>query len=331
MKMCTWTMAAALAATGWSLPASADVKAGVDAYERGEYRQAVEIWRPFAIAGDPDAQYNLGQAYKLGRGVPVDPKMAEDWYRKAADQGHLKARDAYGLQLFQNGNRTEAMHFIEESAGRGVREAQYVYGTALFNGDLAEKDWVRAYALMTRASAAGVDAASASLAQMDRFIPLEQRQRGLKLARAFELAAAKPDAPEVAMQQPAAPEPARPAPVTAQPIKPVTLPPARIAAAKPAPAKPPVARPAPVKAVPAPAPSGNWKIQLGAFGNAAGANALWTTLRGRVAALGPYRSFIVPAGAVTRLQAGPLASRAAADKLCASVKARGNACLPVAP
>jgi uncharacterized protein len=321
MSLRNWTMLGAVGMVAWAIPAAASVKAGVDAYERGEYRQAVEIWRPFAIAGDADAQYNLGQAYKLGRGVPVDPKMAEDWYRKAADQGHDKARDAYGLQLFQNGNRADAMPFIEESAGRGVREAQYVYATALFNGDLVEKDWVRAYALMTRASAAGVDAASASLAKMDRFIPLEQRQRGLKLARAFELAAAKPDAPEIAMRQPVPPEP----------IKPATLPPARIVAAKPAPAKPPAAKPAPVKVAAAPAPSGNWKIQLGAFSNAAGANALWTTLHRRVAALGPYRSFIIPAGAVTRLQAGPLASRTAAEKLCVSVKVAGQACLPVAP
>ena len=57
-------------------PAFADVKAGVDAWSRGDYRKAVEEWRPAAIAGDADAQFNLGQAYKLGRGVPVDMAMA---------------------------------------------------------------------------------------------------------------------------------------------------------------------------------------------------------------------------------------------------------------
>ncbi|MFM9978042.1 MAG: SPOR domain-containing protein [Sphingomonadaceae bacterium] len=307
-------MIAAVAASVWCAPATADVKAGVDAYERGEYRAAVETWRPFAIAGDAEAQYNLGQAYKLGRGVPVDPKMAEDWYRKAADQGLLKARDAYGLQLFQNGNRAGAMDYIEESAGRGVREAQYVYATALFNGDLVEKDWVRAYALMTRASAAGVDAASASLAQMDRFIPLEQRQRGLKLARAFELAADKPGPPPSAAIRPITPEP---------------LPPSKVVAARPAPVVKPIV--VPVKAVATPAPSGNWKVQLGAFANPAGANALWGTLHKRLPVLGPYRNYLVPAGAVTRLQAGPLPSRAAAEALCASVKASKAACVLIAP
>ena len=73
-------------------PAFADVKDGVDAWSRGEYRKAVEEWRPAAIAGDADAQFNLGQAYKLGRGVPVDMAMAESWYRKAALQGQVELR-----------------------------------------------------------------------------------------------------------------------------------------------------------------------------------------------------------------------------------------------
>jgi hypothetical protein len=37
------------------------------------------------------------------------------------------------------------------------------------------------------------------------------------------------------------------------------------------------------------------------------------------------------AGNVIRLQAGPLASRAAADRACASVRSGGQACFPVAP
>src|SRR3954467_12127042 len=81
-------------------PAFADVKAGVDAWSRGDYRKAIDEWRPAAIKGDADAQFNLGQAYKLGRGVPADLPMAESWYRKAALQGHLQAEDNYGLILF---------------------------------------------------------------------------------------------------------------------------------------------------------------------------------------------------------------------------------------
>ena len=69
-------LAAAAATIALSSPALADVKAGVDAWERGEFAKAVEEWRDPAAKGDADAQFNLGQAYKLGRGVPMDLKQA---------------------------------------------------------------------------------------------------------------------------------------------------------------------------------------------------------------------------------------------------------------
>ncbi len=80
--------------------ARADVKRGVDAWNQGDYPTAVNEWRTLAIGGNSDAQFNLGQAYKLGRGVPVDLPVALEWFRKAAEQGHEKAADNYGLLLF---------------------------------------------------------------------------------------------------------------------------------------------------------------------------------------------------------------------------------------
>jgi len=59
-----------------------DVKRGVEAWESGDYATAVKLWRPLAIKGDADAQFNLAQAYRFGRSVPVDMKAAEDWYRR---------------------------------------------------------------------------------------------------------------------------------------------------------------------------------------------------------------------------------------------------------
>jgi uncharacterized protein len=330
-----------LATAGLSAPGYATVKDGVDAWSRGDYTSALKQWRPAAIAGDADAQFNMGQAYKLGRGVPADLKLAEDWYRKAAVQGHLQAEDNYGLIMFQNGDRQRAMPYILKSAERGEPRAQYVYGTALFNGDMVKKDWPRAYALMTRASAAGIAPASASLAQMDKYIPLDQRQKGLAIARDLEsnaqrpmLASAAPANPPKALTRPPIrpaevppsqpgvdfdPQPA-PAPTTRAVVKPVA-PPKAVAVAKPA--------PKPAAPAVAAAPGGKWRVQLGAFGDANKAKALWNTLEGRVGALGAFQPYLVKAGAVTRLQAGPLGSQAAAEKLCASVRAAGNACLTV--
>jgi len=193
-------------------PAHADVKDGVDAWQAGNYQAAVAEWRPLALAGDADAQFNLGQAYKLGRGVPADLAQAEAWYRRAAKQGHLQAEDNLGLVLFTANRRQEAMPFIINSAARGEPRAQYVLGTAHFNGDLATEDWPRAYALTKRASDAGLDIASARLAQLDSLIPLDQRRRGLAMipeierseqqARLAAVNAAAPPAPKAAPASP---------------------------------------------------------------------------------------------------------------------------------
>lgn len=305
-------------------PVFADVKLGVDAWSRGDYASALKEWRQPAINGDADAQFNMGQAYKLGRGVSADMKIAEDWYRKAALQGHIQAEDNYGLILFQNGDRQKAMPIIEKSAMRGEPRAQYIIGTALFNGDGVKKDWPRAYALMTRASAAGIAPASASLAQMDRYIPLDQRQKGLALARDYESRMGKPLLTAAIADRS---KPAR------SPIRQTEVPPSKVAVATPAPKKQspkPVAaaaKPAQKPVAIAAAPGGKWRVQLGAFGDPAKARALWNSLENRVAALGAMQPFLVKAGPVTRLQAGPIASKSAAEQLCANVRASGNPCL----
>lgn len=55
----------------------ATVRDGVDAWSRSDYAAAVAEWQGPAEAGDPDAMFNMGQAYRLGRGVPTDKERAE--------------------------------------------------------------------------------------------------------------------------------------------------------------------------------------------------------------------------------------------------------------
>jgi len=284
---------------------SADVKAGVDRWMRGDYAGAVAQWRPLAEAGNADAQFNLGQAYKLGRGVPVNAATAQSWYQKAARQGHEQAQVNVGLLLYNGGRRQEALPWIRKAAELGDPRAQYILGTELFNGDLVGKDWPRAYALMLRAADGGVPPAADNLKVMERFIPAEQRQQGVALAQRM----GQGTKTSVFASAPVAVPAARPAPVKA--------------------AAPP--RQAPVKAAATAAAGGRWRVQLGAFGSAANAQRAWAGLRGKVGAFGSLQPNYVAAGAVTRLQAGPLASRAAADRVCAAAKAAGAACFPVAP
>ncbi|HEV2745673.1 MAG TPA: SPOR domain-containing protein [Allosphingosinicella sp.] len=320
-------LAAALLAALSSVPAHADVKAGVDAWHAGNYGAAIREWRPLAEKGDADAQFNMGQAYRLGRGVPADLKIAGSWFQKAAAQGHEPAQTNYGLTLYDTGNRAAALPWIKKAADRGDPRAQYALAVELTNGELVAADFPRAYALMTRAAAQGMPAAAKSLTKMDTFVPLPDRQKGIALARQMERGSALASkAPRIAggVTAPKAP-PAKASPAKAPPAKaaPAKAPPGPKAAAKPA------AKPA-VQAAKA-APGGKWRVQLGAYGTAAAAQGQWATLSKKIGSLRGLQPSYEPAGKLTRLRVGPVANRAAADKLCAAAKAAGQACFPVAP
>jgi cell division septation protein DedD len=307
--------------------AFADVKTGVDAWDRGDFTTAVAEWRGLAVAGDPDAQFNLAQAYKLGRGVPIDQAMAESWYRKAAAQGHAQAQDNLGLILFQQGKKAEALPWLEKSVVRDERRTELVLGTMLFNGDAVTKDWPRAYALVTRASQQGLPQASQTLAQMDAYITPEDKQKGLRLAAQIAQTAklAAVQAPSPARPSPSRASPTRPAPIRTADVAPSSAQtsPAVRPAPKPTP-KPAAARPAPVVAGPAPARGGAWRIQLGAFGDEGNARKLWAQVGRRTGGSAAF----VKAGGITRLQATGFASKAAAQAACARAKV---SCVVVAP
>jgi cell division septation protein DedD len=282
------------------------VATGIEAWQRADYAAAVKIWRPLAEAGDADAAFNLGQAYRLGRGVPISLAAAQTWFERAARNGHVDAQTTLGLLLFDNGNRVSGLRWLKTAAEQGEPRALLIYGTALFNGDGVVRNPVLAYAYVSRAAAQGLAPAKATLAEMDKLIPLDQRQKGV--ARAQEMAKAEK------------PEP----PAAAKPRAGGAVHVAENPPAKPA-AKPPAKAAAPARA----GASGPWRIQLGAFSKRASAEALFKKLSGS-GPLAGRQSYFIPVGAITRLQAGPFDSRAAAAAACAALSRQGQPCFPVA-
>ncbi len=68
--------------------------------QRGDYATALREWRPLAEQGNAEAQFNLGNMYRKGLGVPQDYAEAVNWFRKAAEQGHAKAQLFLGNMYF---------------------------------------------------------------------------------------------------------------------------------------------------------------------------------------------------------------------------------------
>jgi len=295
-----WTMVALAFALGLSSPSLASVKDGVTKWRNGDYAGAVAQWKGPAAAGNADALFNLGQAYKLGRGVPVDTDKAIEYYRKAVAKGHEAAEANLGWVLFQKGNREEAVPLLEKAAARGDPHSQYLLGVAHFNGDVVKRDWVRAYALMTQAASSGLRQAKNALAEMDARVPLADRQKAMATLASTD-------------KTPTAVSTSTPAPIPPQPA-----------------AKGDAADAAVAASAPAATPGGpQWRVQLGAYSNRDAAASAWEKISGKVAALRGVKPDYMASGTVVRLQTEPLDSKAAAGKLCSAVTGAGSGCFPV--
>ena len=289
-----------------------------------------------AQAGDAEAEFQLGEAYRSGRSVAPDPETAIMWYRRATVAGHIRASEELGFALFAHGDRREAMPYIEKAAARGEARAFYLLGTAHFNGDYASRDWPLAYAQTMRAAAAGLSAAQRNLELMDHYLlPADKAKADQILATLPSVRGTSTDGAAAPVAK-APPAPVQTAAAALKPAKPV----------KGGKAAPPV-KPAPTpvesanvegKAASADKPAktsaksgGDWKVQLGAFGSADRAHDHWKTLSAKVSALGAYDQRVVAAGSVQRLQAGNIASKTEAQVLCKKVVAAGGDCLVIAP
>lgn len=173
--------AAAVAPT----PPPASVRQGVEYWRAGKWDNAVKMWQPFAEKGDADAMFNMGQAWKLGRGVALDKAIAQDWYRRAAVKGHLPAQANLGILLFQAGEKPEGVRWLKSAADKGEMRAQYVLGIVHWNGDGAAKSMPLAYAYLVRAAAQGLPEATKALNELSQAIQALDRANGWQIATAL--------------------------------------------------------------------------------------------------------------------------------------------------
>lgn len=319
-----------------SVPVLAGVKEGVVKWQGGDYKGAVVEWMPFAAKGDPDALFNMGQAYKLGRGVPLDKAKAEDFYRRAADKGHAPAQSNLGILLAQRGEKTEAAALWQKAAAKRDARAQYMLGVLHFNGDTLPKNWPLAYAYMTQANNAGLPQAGRALATMTASLSPADRASGSEMAQAMMTgdklgASGKPVAAPrklpntiAADKAQGATQAAVPAPAPASP-RPASTPGRTIVSSAEIP-QPRLAAPSPA----AGSTSGEWRIQLGAFSQEARAREAWTALRrehpGIVSGLEPAYA---ASGNMVRLQAGRFGDAGEANAICERLRSSGRPCFAV--
>lgn len=91
------------------------------AYDRADYRSALNVWLEKAKQGDAEGQTYVGEIYEKGLGLPADYITALSWYSKAAEQGYSRAQINLGY-LYEKGlgvkkDMQQALNWYRRASG----------------------------------------------------------------------------------------------------------------------------------------------------------------------------------------------------------------------
>lgn len=103
------------------------------AFDRADYKTALQVWLPSAEAGDAEAQVNVGEIFERGLGGDPNYEAAAIWYEKAAKQNNKRAQFNLGT-LYEQGLGVTKDALIAMNLYRqawGLPEDSLVYQSAV--------------------------------------------------------------------------------------------------------------------------------------------------------------------------------------------------------
>ena len=108
------------------------------------YSVDIETLQQAALAGDPQALFQLAINYEQGRGVAENQQEAFYCYHQAAELGHVTAQLNLGW-AYSNGigvpqDNDKAFYWYQKAARQGHPTAQFDLGFCYINGLGVEKD-----------------------------------------------------------------------------------------------------------------------------------------------------------------------------------------------
>jgi TPR repeat protein len=118
-------------------------------YGSKEMGQGVDWFRKAAAKNFAPAEFQMGQLYDFGFGVPKDDKRALEWYVKAAQHGSAPAARAVG-EFYRRGrgvkaDAAQALRWYRQAADGDDLRAQYQLAQMYFDGTGVMRDYVTAY------------------------------------------------------------------------------------------------------------------------------------------------------------------------------------------
>jgi localization factor PodJL len=191
-----------------------------------------------AVTGDTSAQYELGQRYAEGRTVTRDPKLATQWFEKAANQGFAPAQYRMGsayekgigvtrdlnlskmwYQRAADSGNTRAMHnlavliaegtdgkpdypgaanWFKQAAEYGVRDSQFNLAILYARGLGVGQNLVQSYVWFTLAAKQGDEDAGKKAQDVAARLDAKDLATAKSLAESFRAKTTNKTANEVA-------------------------------------------------------------------------------------------------------------------------------------
>lgn len=127
-----------------SVASWADFESGQKAYAADNHREAFLEWEVDANRGNPVAQFLIGNMYASGEGIDQDLEIANSWYEKSAEQGHVESavRLATNYRLgqgFDEVDHHKATKWLYMAAEAGHPIARFDLGEMFLYGDVENK------------------------------------------------------------------------------------------------------------------------------------------------------------------------------------------------
>lgn len=153
--------------------------AGLKAYDSGDFETAYKDWSSIKDV-DLGAMRNVAVMLRTGKGVPKDPKAAEDLMARAADAGLFTAQADLADMLLKGEagppDPKAALPWLRRAADQDHPMAQFQLGQLYEQGIAVPKDIEMARKLYTRAAAGGVADAASRLAALPPDGPPNMRE-----------------------------------------------------------------------------------------------------------------------------------------------------------
>jgi len=137
-----------------------------------------------AMIGDPKAQYALAVALARGDGLPEDDAAALEWFRKAAEQGHVKACLTMSRLYFTGDGVPQddrlGAEWLKRAAEGGSSFAQAMTGLLYLGGIGVKQDTNEALHWLSQSKELEAEAMIQDLkrnAARIEALPMEQRER----------------------------------------------------------------------------------------------------------------------------------------------------------